>query len=1102
MTMPQVIDQTTNAYLQAPQIHGDNIYFQTDDDIWSVNRLGGTARRLTNSHGLSRSPRISPDGSQVAYLTNDQGQIDIYVMPSQGGIPQRVTYKGVRNLGPWLDENTLTFSSCFESFSQRVTYLYKINLKTREISPFNLGHASLFTEEGKIKVLGKNLGDPARWKRYRGGTAGTLWVNQKAGADFKQLLPKLKSNLAHPQVFDGRIYFVSDHEGTGNVYSVLPTGRSLRRETHQERYYVRSFHIHEEHLCFQAAGELLIKPVAKPKAKGVILDIYVPSSFNQSVERIDDPEDFLQEAAPSEDGKELAVVTRGQLFTQKPWSGSPLRKGIDNYRYRLPSYISVDKKRYLVAVELNEDKEEVLKLFTLNDSNPLADQTKILAPKQDWGKVEEIKVNPERPMIALSNNRNELFLVSIPSGRVTEVAKNTFRFYEDFNWSPCGRYLAYMEPGSRTTSHIQIYDTTKKESKKLLDSVLMDLNPVFDPQGDYLYFLGVRSFHPIYNETHFDLGFPFAMGVYAVALEKDTPSPLDLHLDFEEDEDNEEDEKAKEAQEKKTAKAQKKSEKKKDKVEEIQIDWDGINQRVVAIPMELGGYLKLACAEDKIYVLHHKASARDGDPTQQRMPSPKPSLYTYCLKEKKEELFQKDVYDFHMSLDASKILIQTESGLRLLPTDQKAPEGDSFTRKDGFVHLDNIKLVVDPKKEWLQMYREAWVLQREHFWVSDMNKVDWQEVYKAYLPLLEKVHTRSEFSDLMWEMQGELGTSHCYEMGGDYFRTPFGYNNGDLGASFQWNSRDKSFTITHLTSGDSWVNMARSPLTQPGVSLSVGDKILGHDGRGFQGANDLDKVLEGRHDQKIAFVVKRKGSKDSEVVHVCPLYHSNLTRYRDWVNNNKAMVEKATKGKIGYVHIPDMGLHGYSEFYRNFLSECTKEGLIVDVRYNGGGHVSQHILKILAQKTIGFDKTRYMDVEPYPAYSINGPVVALTNEHAGSDGDIFSHSFKLMGIGPLIGKRTWGGVVGIWPRHPLNDGTFTSQPEFSFWFEDVGYQVENYGTDPDIEVENTPKDWNQGKDAQLERAIKEAMTLRKKNPPLKPNLNQGRPNLKAPKLPR
>ncbi len=1096
--MSRTKDNCSNAYLQSPQIKGDFIYFHTDDDIWSVSRLGGSARRLTNSHGLSRNPLISPDGSLVAYLTNDQGQFDISIIPSTGGIPSRLTYKGVRSLGPWLDNKTIVFSSCFEAFSQRVTYLYKLNIESREISPLNLGQATTLVQEKGIRILGKNLGDPARWKRYRGGTAGTLWINLKKDANFKPFLPKLQSNLANPQVYEERVYFISDHEGTGNVYSALSSGRSLRRETHQELYYVRKFHINEGTLVFQAGGDIYTKEISEPKAKGVLIDIHVPSSFNQSTKRLEDAEDFLQEASPSSNGHQLAFITRGQLFTRRPWTEAPIRLGHDHHRYKLPTFVQKDKTQHILSVELNEEKEEGLVLFTPNEENPLETKVKKLALKNDWGKIEEIKTNPKKPVVALSNNRNELFIVTIPAGKVTMIAKNNFRYYEDFNWSPCGRYLAFMEPESRTSAHLNLYDYTKKESRQLLRSVLMDLCPTFDPSGDYLFFIGVRDFHPIYNETHFDLGFPFAMGLYALVLEKDCPSPLELYKDFEDDEDEEEENEKKKEDQKKESK----STKTKEAEEETKIDWDGLEDRVIALPLRLGGYLKIACAEDKLYILQHQISDSDGSPLGGRMPSPKPSLYTFCLKERKKEVFQKDVFDFSLTTDTSKVLIHSDSGLRLVSSEAKAPEGEGQNKKDGFINLDNIKLTLEPKKEWLQMYREAWVLQREHFWASDMNKIDWQKVYHNYLPLLNKVHTRSEFSDLMWEMQGELGTSHCYEFGGDYFRTPFSNTNGDLGASFKWNKADKSFTIVNLASGDSWIKSASSPLKAPGNSLKEGDKILGAAGRGFQSATDLDEVLEGMNNQKISLTVKRKGQSKVEVLAVTPLRHSNLTRYRDWVNHNKELVHKLSKGKVGYLHVPDMGIHGYSEFYRNFLSECTKEGLIVDVRYNGGGHVSQHLLKILAQKTVGFDKTRYMDIEPYPAYAINGPIVALTNEHAGSDGDIFSHSFKLMNIGPLIGKRTWGGVVGIWPRHPLNDGTITSQPEFSFWFKDVGYNVENYGTDPDIEVENTPKDWAQGRDAQLERAVKEALKLRVKNPPLKVNLNQGRPNLKAPKLPK
>lgn len=1082
------------AYLKSPSLKGEQIVFITDDDLWSVNKLGGTAKRLTNSHGLCKDPFISPDGKQIAYLSNESGQNDIYLIPLEGGVPTRLTYKGIVRLTGWKDNNTLSFATNSDAFSPRVTLLYEINVKTKKETALNLGHATYLTYEGKKRVLGRNIGDPARWKRYRGGTAGTLWVDEQGKDNFKKLLPKLKTNLANPLWIEGRIYFISDHEGVGNIYSCLPTGRGLKRHTHSDPYYVRSFSYDEGTLCFQAGATLYIQDIEGKKAQEV--SVSVPSSFNQASSRVEDAEHFMQEFTVGPGAHDIAVVTRGQLFHRAPWNGAPLRKGEDHRRYKLPHFFVRKKNKkeenFLFAVELNRENEETTKVFSLDPKN-IDVKGKTLASKQSWGKIIEVIANPENDTLALSNNRNELFILHTNTGKVDKVASNKFGFYENYSWSPCGRYLVYSHYEVRDNPHIHLYDTKTKKSRRLLTSVLYDMSPCFSDDGKYLYFIGLRNFHPIYSETHFELSFPLAAEVFAVPLTKDTPSPMDLHHNFEkEDTEEEEEPKGK----------KKKDAKKEEKNDETKIDFDGLDQRIIKLPIPMGGHRQVATAGERLFILRHNISGKDGDPTLQRMPSPTTSLYLFDFKEKKFESFQKACEGFELDLNHQHIIMDTEDGLRLVSTEGKPSDGEDVNKKDGFIALDNIKLDVDPKKEWLQMYQEAWILQREHFWVADMNKVDWQKVYKDYLPLLKKVHTRFEFSDLMWEMQGELGTSHCYEFGGDYFRRPFAHRNGSLACDFKWSEKTKSYSIHNLAQGDSWVAAARSPLLAPGVCMGEGDHIVGIDGRMFDGQHDIEKALEARVGQKTNLLIKRKGKSQIEQVEVTPLANAHLTRYRDWVNANKEYVHKKSGGKLGYVHIPDMGLHGFSEFYRNFLNEVKKEGLVVDVRYNGGGHVSQHILKILAQNTIGFDKTRYMDIEPYPMYAVNGPVVALTNEHAGSDGDIFSHSFKLMGIGPLVGTRTWGGVVGIWPRHPLNDGTVTSQPEFSFWFKDVGYDVENYGTDPDIEVERTPKDWKQGKDSQLDRAIAEALKLHKKNPPLKPNLNQKRPNLKAPRLPK
>lgn len=1102
-----------NAYLKSPSLHGENIVFCTDDDLWLVPVHGKMARRITNSHGSSHSPFISPEGDRVAYLANDEGQTDVYLQSIWGGEAKRLTFKGVNRLSGWKNKNTLIISSSSKTFSPRVTFLYEINIDTGKVSDLNLGHASTLSYSGKKRVLGRNTGDPARWKRYRGGTAGTLWVDEKGDDNFKKLLPNLKTNMANPMWIEDRIFFISDHEGVGNIYSVLPTGRGLKRHTHSHVYYIRSFSYHDGKICFQAGATLFMLELSSGKEWA--LDIQVPSSFNQSTPRLEDAEDFMQDFALRGDFKEFAIASRGQLFHRSPWKGAPLRKGLDGHRYKHPTFIKGKKgENLLLSVELDRENEETLKVFSLNEEEHDI-KGKALAPKQEFGKIIDIQRNPKESLVAISNNRNELFILNTNTGVINRIEKNKYHYFARFSWSPCGRYLAFSKAISKANFCLHFYDIKTKKSQKVVDAVLSDTSPSFSPDGDYLYFLGIRRFHPIYSETHFELSFPYATQAFALALQNDLPSPMEMHIDFEEDDEEEDNEVTKKKVAKKvTKKPIKKTEKKvtkkktaskknKEKNEEevTEIDWEGIENRIITLPVPMGGLLALKASHDKVFVLRHTISGKDGDPIQDRMPEPAPSLYTYCFKEKKFELFQKSCSSFQLSDDTSHILMDTEDGLRLVTTEAKPSDGQESNKKDGHLNLDNLQLHIDPKSEWKQMYQEAWILQRENFWTADMSKINWQKVYKDYLPLLDKVHTRSEFSDLMWEMQGELGTSHCYEFGGDYFRKPFPYRNGDLAADLTWNDGHKTFTIRALAQGDSWTSNARSPLTAPGVGLEKGDQILGVDGRLFQSEQELHMALKARIGDKLSLTVQRKGEKKPELVEITPINSGHLARYRDWVNENKKLVHKLSKGTVGYVHIPDMGIHGFSEFYRNFLTECDKEGMVVDVRYNGGGHVSQHILKILAQKIIGFDLTRHMHIENYPAYAINGPVVALTNEHAGSDGDIFSHSFKLMGIGPLVGTRTWGGVVGIWPRFSLNDGSLTSQPEFSFWFKDVGYNVENYGTDPDIEIERMPIDWKKGKDNQLERATEEVLKLRKKNPPLKPDLHKDKPNLRPPKLP-
>ena len=473
----------------------------------------------------------------------------------------------------------------------------------------------------------------------------------------------------------------------------------------------------------------------------------------------------------------------------------------------------------------------------------------------------------------------------------------------------------------------------------------------------------------------------------------------------------------------------------------------------------------------------------------------------YRFEDQECETLFEGVTDFEVALDGETLVYRSGDRLRVLEAGKKPPEDEDErpSRKSGWLDLRRVRVSVEPSAEWLQMYREAWRLQRDRFWTADMSGVDWLAVYDRYLPLLDRIGTRAEFSDLLWEMQGELGTSHAYEMGGDYRPGP-DYRRGFLGIDTSYDPAGGHYVVTRIVRGDTWDEDASSPLARPGIRVQPGDVILAIDGLAVGRDVSPQELLVNQAGNEVLVVLAAQDGSDRRAYPIRTLRSETPARYRDWVEGLRRRVHEVTGDRVGYVHIPDMGEGGYAEFHRGYLLELEREGLIVDVRYNGGGLVSQLILEKLARRRLGYDVQRWAEPIPYPIESVAGPIVALCNEQAGSDGDVFCHAFKLMGLGPLIGTRTWGGVVGIEIRDTLVDGGITTQPAFSTWFKDVQWGVENYGTDPDIVVEISPQDHLGGRDPQLQRAIAEITRLLAERPPFKPDLGH-RPHLALPVLP-
>lgn len=1056
------LEKAFQAYLSQPSVMNHQLVFVADDDIWKVDREGGLAVRLTASKGLVQHPKLSPDGKWIAYLGQDAGSMDVYLISSLGGEPQRLTYFGVEKIIRWKNTGTLIVGSCFECRSPKESLLYEVDIKTGAHESLPWGPASdiCYGPQGTL-ILGRHCGDPARWKRYTGGTAGVLWVRRPQRPHFSRILMGIKTNISSPHIIGQKVYFITDFEGHGNIYESDLEGKDLKRLTHHNEYYCRNLETDGKSLVYQAGGDIFTYDLKKQENRKV--SISCPTPGTQALSRFVSASRYLDDFSMSPDLQNLAVIARGQAFLMAPFRGAVTNLDrIPDVRFAYPSFSHCS--RFLLYSGISSIHDEHLLLF-----DKIKQTSKHILPKKDWGKIHGIVTNPKKDLAVVINNRLEMWLVDYINESVFLIERSTDSF-GGLDWSPCGNFLAYSSSIDKRKWGIKIFDIKTRKTRLLMEPVLTDLQVSFDPQGKYLYMTSVRELGPVYNETHFDLGFPAALRPYVVVLSKTTSSPFEVpfesyHLESAQN----------------LKKNRRRPERAKQKSEVLtEIDFEGIEHRVLPLPVDFGGYGRIAgIPGGLIYTRKAVKPLFNESDLHQNLED----LFVYRFDKDKEELFHQDVEGFVASPRGGHVLFRYRNDLRFVSTHELPSNGENVGRTDGWVDLRRIRLHIEPKQEWKQMYREAWLLQKEHFWRSDMSKIDWNYVYRKYWPLLDRIKTRSELSDLLWEMQGELGTSHAYEWGGDYHRRPAPSPTGYLGAQFAYLPKKKSFVVSKIFRGESFICDSDSPLLKPGVSMSEGDRILAVDAHGFSGPNDLWKALEHKAGVQIELSIQRQGKKQIEKVTVEPLWSQSLVLYREWVETNKKFVHKVSKGRLGYVHIPDMGPNGYAEFYRNFISEQVREGLIVDVRYNGGGHVSQHILKVLAQKPLGLDVSRYHGQIYYPTYAVRGPIVALTNEKAGSDGDIFSHSFKLMKIGPLIGKRTWGGVIGIAPRTYLRDHSLTTQPEFSSYFKDVGWRLENHGTEPDIEIDVSPDDYARGADPQLNIALEVALDAMKINPP-------------------
>lgn len=1087
-------------YYRDPTIHENRVVFVCEDDLWEVSaRGGGTARRLTANRGMVSKPAFSPDGQWLAFTGREEGETEVYVMPAAGGPATRLTYLGHSSIVVgWTAAGEIIFSSNAGQPFFQLTPLYAISPTEPEAQPrpLNVGPARsiAFGPQGQV-VIGRRADDLANWKRYRGGTAGDIWIDREGEGRFEPLL-QLDSNLANPLWLGERIYFLSDHEGIGNIYSCLPSGEDLQRHTHHEDFYVRNPATDGRRIIYRAGADLyLFDPGRKAKRKYRKLKIEFHSPRVERNRKFVRGATYMDHYTIHPRGHSVALTTRGKAFAMSNWEGAALQYGeSQGVRYRLIEWLN-DLQRLVMISDATG--EEAIEIHADDPENPGQRTVKRLA-ELDIGRAIFLKVLPRGDTLLIANHRYELLHVDLQTETLRLLDKSDYGRIAGADWSMDGQWVAYGFRSSLYSCAIKLCHLESDETYFVTPpNTMWDYGPSFDPGGKYLYFISYRDFDPVPDSHYFDLNFPRGGRPYLVTLQKEQPNPFIPMPETIDQKKAEPDQK----KEKDEEKADTTSETNKT----MQIDLEGIEHRIVPLPVSESRYHQVRGIKDKVLFTSFPIEGTlDRHWLQSNEPG-KGALEMYDLTEQKKDFVVSGLNGFDLCRDKKFLIYRSGKNLRILKAGEK-PESNAsgYNKKSGWIKLNRAKVAVNPPDEWRQMFREAWRLQRDHFWTEDMSKVDWQRVYERYYPLIERITTRSEFSDLMRDMQGELGTSHTYELGGDYNAPPH-YYQGLLGADLAYDPKSDGYRITHIVRGDSWLEEFDSPLNRVGANIEVGDILLAINGQRLSRELSPHHLLVNQAKTELQLTVLTptpdEGEPKSRTVLVKTLLTERKARYREWVETNRRRVHEETDLRVGYVHIPDMGPFGYAEFHRYYLAESEYMGLIVDVRFNGGGNVSQLLLEKLTRRRIGYKRPRYGEAYAYPHHSVLGPMVALTNEFSGSDGDIFSHAFKLLELGPLIGKRTWGGVIGVWPRHTLVDGTYTTQPEFSNWFEDVGWAIENYGTDPDIEVEITPQDYAGGRDPQLEQAIAEISRLLAEEPPQLPQFEPP-PSRALPRLPK
>jgi len=1051
-------------YYQFPDLHNHTIVFAAEGDLWTVPDSGGTARRLTTHAGSEYFPRYSPDGTSIAFTGEYAGNRDVYVIPSEGGEPRRLTWHpDPDEVIDWTpDGKKIIFRSRAgnDTTSGFEWHLFAVPVDGGEPELLPLGWAGRVAIDPVSKrwAFNRSSVEFRTWKRYRGGTAPSIWVGDPDKHDFKEIT-KTPGAAAFPMWSGGRIFFLSDQGGTANLWSMKPDGGDGKRETRFTDWDVRWPSVGSDgRIVFSLGGDLHVFQPSSGKEEKVAIDI--PSERQLARVRYPNAEKNASSFELSPDGDRLVVVTRGEIMSVAVKDGVtlPITRG-SAARERGASFSGDGKSLTYITDATGEEELRTIDAWGRG-------QPRVVVPAGKTGWHFPPVASPDGKWLAYADQTQTLYVVPAAGGAPRTVDHSTQSEITEYVWSPDGRYLAYSVALPTDYSVVKLFDTTTGKVTSITGAATNDYTPAWDPEGRYLYFLSDRAANPVLDHRDEENVEIRTTRPFLVVLQKDGKNPFANTSGMpprpgEADKPKADDKKPGEADKKPVKPAR-----------PIRIDLDGLADRYVAFPMPVGNYGNLAATGKTVFYL--EAPARGMAEGEGDAP-PEFSLLAFDLEKRKVKLFLDGITRYRLAGD--KLAIQKKTDVFVVEAG-KPPGPEELA--EAKVPLSNMVVELAPQDEWKQIFDETWRMMRDFYWDANMGGVDWRAQRDRYRTLLPRLGTRGELNDLLGELIGELATSHTYISGGDLGAEVPQVTTGLLGIDAV--RRGAAFEIMRIYRGDP-ADGVRSPLDEPGVSVRPHEFILAVNHRPFAAGQPLLAAFENLADKDVVLTVNTRGDPNGArdvVVHT--LGSERRLRYVDWVRRNREYVAQKTGGKVGYIHLPDMGAAGLIAFDTWFYPQVDKQALIVDVRWNGGGFVSARILERMRRKVVAVFHARGGATATYPVRTVDGPFVVLTNEYAGSDGDIFPTVIQLDKLAPVIGMRSWGGVVGIRGDKPLVDGGQPTQPEFAFWDPKQHWGTENRGVIPDIEVQDLPQDLVRGVDTQLDRGLTEVQRLMVQHP--------------------